>query len=463
MAINGILTGTTNNQMITPEIRWSTVQNYAENYSLVTASLHYSRNNTGYTTYGTWEGSISINGQKVTGSRYIEIGYQSGTEAITHTVRVPHNADGAKSVLIEASGSIPGTSLEKTDIFGTVTLNTIPRASTIAAGDANIGATAMLAISRKSSAYTHSVAYQFGSLLGYITPDGEAAQGEVRFSGESLGFHVPTAFYDEIPNAPSGVCTLTIRTYSGDTQIGQEQTAQFTATAAKEQCKPLVSGTVVDINEATKALTGDENVLVRFCSTAQCTLSAEAKNGATITRREIGGKKMEEDVRIISGIEKDTVAFYAKDSRGYYADYTAEAKNFVPYVKLTCVCSVVRTDPTSGNAVLTIKGDYFSGSFGAESNALTLRYKVGKNGTYVEVTPMISGDGYTAEVPLSGLAYTSESKVYVEVSDRLNTETVTVTVKKGLPVFDWGENDFVFHVPVVFESGFITKNLTKEE
>lgn len=462
MALNGILYGTTNNQYIDPVIRWSAVQSAEGNYSDVTATLYYSRNNTGYTTYGTWEGSLSINGEKLTGGRYIEITYNSSTEAITHTVRVPHNADGTKSVLIEASGGIPETSMTTTAISGTVSLNTIPRASTIAAGDANIGATAMIAINRKSSTYTHSIAYKFGNLSGYITSDGVATDTEVRFSGESLGFHVPTAFYDEIPDDPSGVCTLTIRTYSGDTQIGQEQTAQFTATAAKEQCKPLISGSVVDINEATKDLTGNENVLVRFCSTAQCTLSAEARNGATIAKRTIGGKAVSENSRTIEKVETDTVVFYAKDSRGYEND-KAVTKPFVPYVKLTCVCSADRTDPTSGNAILKVKGDYFSGSFGAADNTLTIRYKVGRNGAQADAAPVLSGDSYTAEIPLSGLDYDQSYTVYVEVSDQLSTKTVSVKVKKGLPVFDWGENDFVFHVPVVFESGFITKNLTKEE
>ena len=30
----------------------------------------------------------------------------------------------------------------------------------------------------------------------------------------------------------------------------------------------------------------------------------------------------------------------------------------------------------------------------------------------------------------------------------LSTVTKTITLQRGIPVFDWGENDFNFHVPI---------------
>ena len=32
--------------------------------------------------------------------------------------------------------------------------------------------------------------------------------------------------------------------------------------------------------------------------------------------------------------------------------------------------------------------------------------------------------------------------------------TCTLSVQKGIPVFDWGEGDFAFHVPVALAKGF---------
>ena len=60
MALSGAFTGTTGNQYIFPTIKWSAVQSQDGNYSDVTATLYYSRSNSGYTTSGTWSGGITI-------------------------------------------------------------------------------------------------------------------------------------------------------------------------------------------------------------------------------------------------------------------------------------------------------------------------------------------------------------------------------------------------------------------
>lgn len=108
----------------------------------MTAVLTYDRTNSGYTTYGTWSGSITINGAATAGSRYLEIGYQTHTEAIRATVRVYHETDGSRSVTISAAGGISGTSLSSTEIAASVTLNTIPRASALSFGTFTLGAAA---------------------------------------------------------------------------------------------------------------------------------------------------------------------------------------------------------------------------------------------------------------------------------------------------------------------------------
>ena len=83
MALNGIIYGSTNNKYITCYISWSAVQNKIENYSDVTANLYYSRTNSGYSTHGTWNGAIGIDGNVVSASRSISITYNSNTFAIS--------------------------------------------------------------------------------------------------------------------------------------------------------------------------------------------------------------------------------------------------------------------------------------------------------------------------------------------------------------------------------------------
>lgn len=449
MALNGTFYGTTSNQYIKPKIIWSATQSVTGNYSRVTATLYYSRTNSGYTTSGTWSGSLTVNGSAVSGSKAVEITYNSDTQVISGTVTVYHDTYGKKTLTISAAGSISGTSLSSTSISTSVTLDTIPRASTVSATGAYIGEKSTVSVSVKSDAYTHSIAYQFGSLTGYLTSAGGTADTIQRFTAGSVPFTVPDSFYAQIPNSPSGVCTLTCKTWSGTTQIGDDQTATFTATARQSVCKPAVSGTVVDTNEKTKALTGDENTLIRYMSNAKCTITASGQHSASIRSKTVDGVSVT-DSRVIEGIEADSVVFAATDSRGYTTGVTKPVP-LIPYVKLTATVTGKRTDPTSGNATLTVKGNFYSGSLGTVDNTLKLTCQIG-SGEVMTLTPVISNGGYSVSVELAELEYTQSHTVTVVASDALDTVTKTFSFGPGVPVFDWGQNDFSFHVPVTAPS-----------
>lgn len=451
MALSGNFSGKTSNQFVKPTIYWSAVQNIEGNYSDVTVELRYSRTNTGYTTEGNFSGALYIDKgtdgeQKQTGSKSsFKVTYKSNSLAMSKTFRVNHSSNGSKKITISATGSIPPSSVTSTTISQEVELDTIPRASSIGATDANIGAASMIVVTKKNTAYKHSVAYSFGDLSGYIKADGTVTDSEVIFSETSIAFALPDDFYAQIPKVKSGKCSLTCKTYYGSTQIGEDQTVTFTAVAAESVCAPSVSGTVVDVNETTKALTGDENKLVRYHSKAKCTITASAKNAATLASKTVNGKAISNTLEI-SNAETGNFAFTAKDSRGYGKSATVK-KDLIPYVKLTVNASVKRTDPTSGRAVLTVKGNFYNGGFGAEENTLTLSCQVG-SGVPVTLTPAISGNSYSVSTTLEGLSYDSTHSITVSASDKLEEVSSTVTVQKGLPGFDWGEKDFQFHMPV---------------
>ena len=101
MALSGTFTGTTSNAAIVPKIVWSGEQSHSDNYTTVTATLYYSRTDS-YTTSGTWNGSIVINGKATNASKSITIKYNSNTMAVTATVQIPHNDDGTKSITISS-------------------------------------------------------------------------------------------------------------------------------------------------------------------------------------------------------------------------------------------------------------------------------------------------------------------------------------------------------------------------
>lgn len=365
---------------------------------------------------------------------------------------IVHNSEGAKNITLEMEMRSYGAD----DYLGlrvattkTITLTKIPRASTVAAADANIGAVCVVSVIRRVPTYTHSIAYQFGALSGYLHADGSVSTSEVKLTETSIPFRLPESFYGQIPNAPAGNCTLTIRTYWGSEQIGNAQTAKFTATADKKLCMPDISGSVEDTNANTIALTGDKNVLVRYVSNARCTINATAKNSASIASKTIGGVTVTGDSLTMEATQTDTVLFACRDSRGYEASVEVK-KPLVSYIPLAASVSAARTDPTSGNVKLVVSGICFNGSFGAVNNALTVSCSVNNNNA-IAVETVFDGNAYTAQTILSGLDYQSSHTISVTVADKLQTVTKSVKVGKGIPVFDWDEDDFQFHVPVSLE------------
>lgn len=451
MALSGNFSGKTSNQYVKPTVYWWAVQNIEGNFSDVTVELRYSRTNTGYTTEGNFSGALYIDKgtdgqQKQTGSKSaFKVTYKSNSLAMSKTFRVYHDHNGSRKITISATGSIPPSSVTSTTVSQEVELDTIPRASTVGATDAGIGTAALVVVTKKNRDYRHSVAYSFGALSGYLRADGSVSEEEVIFSETNVAFLLPEAFYAQIPKAKSGRCTLTCRTYYGDTRIGEEKTAVFNAVAAESVCAPAVSGTVEDGNQTTGELTGDKNVLVRYHSTALCAITASAGNSASLTSKTVNGKAIGSTLEI-PNIETGSFCFAVKDSRGY--SKTAEVeKTLIPYIKLTANATVKRTDPTGGRAILTVKGNFYNGGFGAEENSLTLGCQVGTEEA-VTLTPVISGNTYTASAELTGLAYDQTFSVTVTARDKLETVTASLTLQKGIPTFDWGEKDFQFHVPV---------------
>lgn len=385
----------------------------------------------------TFDGSIA----KGTGTKWL---VENKTIVVAHD-----DSTGAAKVKIPWKWGVYSSwgQFEDESGFFEITLPTIPRASTVGATDANIGAKSSIVVNRKSTDYEHSIAYKFGSLTGYITAAGGVSTTEVKYDTTSIAWTIPATFYAQIPNAKTGTCTLTIRTYSGTTQIGTAQTDTFTVTASKALCEPSVSGVVLDSNAETKALTGDNTKLVRYKSTAHCSITATPKNGATISEMKIGGVVSADGIRGIPEIEVDSIEFYALDSRGYS---TAVDVGFdlIPYVLLTNNAEASRVDPGTGVSTLTVQGNYFNGSFGAADNALTIRYSV-DGGDYVDVEPTITADGYKATVEITGLDYTVSHTVEVYAADLLDTVPKTVTVGKSIPPFYWNETLFGFTTNIV--------------
>lgn len=428
-------------------------QSNAANSTTLAYSLTLYSGNTRFSGY-TIGYRIKVDGVQIdyhdnTGNQ-TSIGRNEAKLVTSGTTTVLHNDDGTKTISAEVELWTDSGAYLPVYISGSgqVKLTQILRESTISATDANIGAVSMIAVNRKSAAYTHSIRYTFGGLSGYITADGSVSASEAMLSSTYIGWTLPASFYAQIPAAKSGKCTLTCKTYSGSTQIGSAKTCTLTCVAAESDCAPQVTASVAASDAITATLTGSSTKLIRYCSDALCTISATARNSATLRRKRIAGQVIDGTSRTISAIEADAVTADATDSRGYSTAVTVPV-DLVPYVKLTCRASTVRETPTGDKVMLYISGSWYNGSFGAADNTLTLKYKVDGASAWTAVTPTLTGNTYSAQMELTGVSYNETHTLSVAAADKLSTVHVSDTIKRGVPVFDWGEHDFESHVPVI--------------
>ena len=373
-----------------------------------------------------------------------------------------------------------------------VTTTTQVLASDIGATNADIESVSTITVTKYNSGYYHSIQYSFGGLSGYVTSNGGTSSSETKFTNASVAFTIPSTFYAKIPNSKTGTCTLTCRTYSSSsstTVLGSAKTCTFTVTASSSKCAPSVDGTVVDTNELTAFLTGDSSKLIRYKSSAECTISASARNSATLTSKMINGLAPTNDKLVIAGdaLLNSSFVFSATDSRGYSAS-TTKTPTMIPYVKLTANPYFYRPSPTSGEVSVSFSGNYYNGSFGEYDNQLMIAYRYREStesafGSWVRISNSnisISNNSYrsssdvvlsTYEGSTTGFDYkksyifefwacdgydTWSSSLY-----RLSSISQFVTVKEGVPVFDWGKDDFRFNVPIYIGETRITEEQLK--
>ncbi len=448
MALSGVFYGTTNNTRIRAQIRWSVVQSVAGNYSDVTAKLQYFCTDADQATSGSWKGTLQIGSESFAKTLTVEIPYNQETTVLTCQTRVYHKDDGQMAVVIAATGGITSPAnakLKSTQVSRDIILDTIPRPSEISATDGHIGGDSGITVKKKNSSLTHSIAYRFGALSGYISSSGKpVTQAEV-FSNVVVHFALPESFYAQIPGSPKGTCTLTCYTYQGATLVGSN-TATFTVTALEGLCLPEVSLAVSDVNAKTVALTGNDQVLVLGASTARCTLTATAKNSATVAKRLLQGKSVGE-VTDLAAVATGKFTYSAIDSRGYGIERIYKAST-ISYLRPTVNASVKRTSPTADTAVLKVTGKCFHGSFGTAENALNLQIFVAGEAVYQGSVTLKANNTYQLTLTLTELSYQQSYDVRVVGTDKLYAAEKTVTLSAGVPVFDWGEEDFRFNVPV---------------
>lgn len=319
-------------------------------------------------------------------------------------------------------------------------LSTVPRTSTVTCADGNIGSATTININRASSGFTHTLKYSFGGLNGTIA---------TKTGNISIGWTIPTSFYTKVPNAKSGQGTITCETYSGDALIGTT-TCSFNAFVINSD--PTIAATVIDVNETTKALTGDANKLIKYFSNAKVTITATAKNSSTIQSQKVvcGAKSATTAISTLNNIETGTFDISCTDSRGLTANAKI-TKTLVNYIRLAFTeVTLSRPSTTSNTVNATIKANYFNATFGAVANTLELKWRYrAKNGTwstYTTVTVTKNGNAFSYTASLGDtFNFNNEYEFEFIATDKLMTAVSTKTVTRGLPIIDIGKDDVLIN------------------
>lgn len=127
---------------------------------------------------------------------------------------ISHNTDGTKAVSVSASSldlaQASGYGPYSGSASGNVTLSTIPRASSFSISGNTIGSAVNVSISRASDSFTHTVTLKFGAIT------------ETKTGVTTSTSFIPSLsnYGSKIPNSMSGVGTITVDTYNGNTKIG---------------------------------------------------------------------------------------------------------------------------------------------------------------------------------------------------------------------------------------------------
>lgn len=220
---------------------WSSKTNTEGNYSDVTVTTYLNYYSL-YMSAGTNDCSAGVSGVKInqwTGPDVFS-GSPGRVKLGSTTVRVPHNADGSKTCTISAAyvlnATISGSFVGTMEASASVTLDNIPRASSISSITSSVSMTGdnslSIGISSASSSFNHKIQINLAGTARYIS-------GIV--SDRTITYKIPKSWCGYLPNAVSGTATAYLYTYSGSTQIGSPKSATFTVTVP-DDVKPTIGG-----------------------------------------------------------------------------------------------------------------------------------------------------------------------------------------------------------------------------
>lgn len=434
------------------KIEWSESEVSIENNTSKIHTKLYAKVGTGGTTGRQWSGNVNVAGNNHTFSSLDSSTTIKGTYVLLkeYDDTITHENDGSKKITISGSVTGPsGTTIAGVTSSGSqeVTLATIPRASEITATNADIGSSSIIVINKKNDSFTTTLKYKFASQTTYTTIVDKTSE-------KTYGWQIPTSFYSLIPNSRYGSCSIQATTYNGNEQVGDAKYVDINIFANETLCRPIISGTsIIDTNEKSVALTGNNTKFIKYISTPKLTWNASAKNSATLKSQTIN------NVNATSPYQSNWAESFnlnVVDTREYSNTYNFTFPSVVDYFYPKISASGKRKTSTSSNIILNVSGKFFNGNF-SDSNKNTATFeckykrKTDSDWTSVTIEPTINEDGtFTlSDYDLGEICdYQTSCQFSITITDKVKSESSNFPITVGEPNHYWFKKNDLNHFRV---------------
>ena len=408
-------------------------QNMSENYTNITVKVTV----TNVMTTGSGSVHCTIDGtvykNVITGSNMISM---NGSTIFENTLNIYHNADGTKSLWI--SSKLALSKMVSDDQGFTVTLTTIARKSTIASISGDwFNSDMTVTIDQKSSSFTTSVFVK--------TPNSDWVNVIWKQSGTSFTFTLPMSLVTSIPNATECSGTVKIRTYNGDTEIGDDDWGKWMG--VPDWVKPSISNVQLDTDTQVNGWWG----FVQWKSKLRVRTTASGSYSSTISTIRVdydGSQYWGSDIwtNILTNNGSRPVTVHVWDSRNRYASWSGSI-NVEWYQNPWGTLTAYRCDANGNRDDINgtkIRVDYSGDKAwlnGANTFSLKIDHRVqgGDWEVHNDIDTTSTTGGSTAVLNYGGEEFGLDKayEIRLRVSDWYTTTTYTVLISTAFVLIDF--------------------------
>ena len=457
-------------------VAYKSTQDAATNKSKVYVGMYYT-NDLEIGRWGDWNGSY-VGKTTLTFDGTVAAKTAAGTHWLVEnkTFDVNHNTEGKATATIYWKWGVNsswGGIVNPSGSF-TITLPTIARASAVSAPNCYLGETTTITINKAASSFTHTLQYKISGQSSYTTLVTKTSASSYKFNTSTIA----DAAYNLMSSTATHVnCEIRCITYSGSTQIGSKtDTVELMGT--KSALAPTLNAQIADNDSNIRdTITHNGTVIVKYYSKPAVYFNAKTKYNAEIKSYKVtnGAKSVNADNAIFTdGVESNVFTFTVTDSRGLTTTQkvTLEKDRYwIEAVKPTISFSttspelVTENDATTFKFNLTVKGNCYNGLISPVNNTnaetrIYYRYRE-VNGTWsswINLADSTKAEDdiyfnenkttYNVTKEITGLDYRKAYEIQARIFNTLEAINSGTQIKKTTPVFEWGENDFQFNVPI---------------